>query len=140
MQPFNDSEEIAGIVRAFEECAISPDNFHHREHLAVAFGYCRQFPTEQAADQMRRGLRRFIAHNSLNNLYHETITLFWVKYVAAFCATADAQADSIAMANQILAHCNDSDLIRKYYTPALLNSEIARNSWQEPDLQSLQDV
>jgi hypothetical protein len=132
MQPFANLEEIARIVSGFEDCSCAPGAFHHREHLAVAFWYCQHGTEEDAINRMRQNLQRFSAHHGLAGLYHETITVFWVKWVARFCAGADnGSQDVCARANEMLARSNPKS-IQAYYRPETLAG--ARDYWREPDL------
>ena len=57
-QPFKDDKEISELVSAFEKCAFHPSAFRHHQHLAVALWYVSNFPYEEAAERMKRGIRR----------------------------------------------------------------------------------
>jgi len=81
------------------------------------------------------------SHSSLGHLekYHETITLFWIHFLARERAmAADKRLEQIVKANRQLL---EKDFPLTYYSRQLLFSDRARESWVEPDLKHfLKDV
>ena len=79
-----DSEqEIERVVRGFETCQTSAEEFKHKDHLVVAVWYVHNFGREAALDRMREGLLRFIAHHQVDpKKYSEEITKFWIERIA----------------------------------------------------------
>ena len=76
---------------AFERGAVSPEDFHHRDHLRVALVFVRQSATiEEAAERMAAALRRFTAVAGVPEKYSQTLTVFWVHAVADAMAAAPA--------------------------------------------------
>ena len=45
------------LMRRFEACELSPDKWHHREHLRLAYLYLLRCPPAEALDRMRAGWR-----------------------------------------------------------------------------------
>ena len=87
-------------------------------------------------------MRRCVdSHSSLGHLekYHETITLFWIHFLARERAmAADKSLEQIVKANRQLL---EKDFPLTYYSRQLLFSDHARESWVEPDLKHfLKDV
>src|SRR5882757_1345786 len=79
------SAELEKMVTEFEGCTLKPDDFHHRDHLAVALWYEYKNSDSDPSDRFRTSLLKFVQHNQLAHVYHETITLFWIKVVHHFC-------------------------------------------------------
>ena len=130
--------EIADLVRQFEDCTIAPAEFSHDAHLLVALWYVGREPLPEAAARMRAGLLRFIAHNQVDpQKYHETITLFWLKLVGHFLASAGAGRPRPALAQDLLARFGDSQLLFAHYSRELIASPAARSGWVAPDLRPL---
>ncbi len=75
----NDDE----FVRAFESCELSPDLFHHRDHIRLARIYLDRLGAAAAIERFRAAIIRFAAHNGVSDKYHETITIAWMRLVIA---------------------------------------------------------
>ena len=73
--------EILTLVDRLERCLLGKEEFHHRDHLAVAVVYLYSADIEAAMDRMRTSLKRFAAHHGVTGLYHETLTRFWLQQV-----------------------------------------------------------
>ncbi len=76
---FATNNEVAALVRAFENATIPASEFTHAAHIAVALSYLDTFPPEQALERMRENIRSFAAHHHVTNLYHETLATFWIR-------------------------------------------------------------
>jgi hypothetical protein len=132
--PYADESQVESLVRGFESCTLA--EFKHASHLSVALWYLSRLPEREAFDRMREGLRRFATrHNS--NLYHETITLFWLRFVRDFLARSDDDSPTHELANQLAATRPDVRLIYDYYSQEKLATAEAKTSWIEPDLKPL---
>ncbi|HEX5707842.1 MAG TPA: hypothetical protein VFX96_11135 [Pyrinomonadaceae bacterium] len=134
---FASDEEVLEVVRRFETCEFSPDEFNHREHLCVALVYARRLEEREALERTRAGIHDFLTHHRITpaSVYHETITVFWLRRVRAF-AEADGRASLplAALAEELFAVCGNSRLIYDYYTKARLDTDEAREVLVEPDL------
>ena len=79
----NSEQEIESVVRGFETCQTSADEFKHKDHLVVAVWYVHNLGREAALDRMREGLLRFLAHHQVDpKKYSEEITRFWIERIA----------------------------------------------------------
>jgi hypothetical protein len=133
---YRSDEEVDEVVRRFESCELSPSEFKHREHLIVALCYLLRMSDAEALERMRAGLGRYVrAHNIIPNLYHETLTVFWLKRVRALIAGAGCTKAEIA--NRLAVECGDSRLIFNYYSKELIDSDRAKRACAEPDLKPL---
>jgi hypothetical protein len=134
-EPYRGDEEVEEVVRKFESCEFSPEEFKHQRHLTVALFYLLRSTEAEATEHMRRGLERFLqAHGIRQGVYHETLTIFWMKRVRAFVGHAGAGRGLADIANELLAECGDPRLVFDYYSKELIDSERARAGWVEPDL------
>lgn len=131
-------DEMEAIVRGFESCRLSPQEFTHRGHLTVALCYLRRLTVPLAAERMRAALFRFLDHHHVaREKYNETITLFWLKMLRKLLDESRRKRPFVLVANEVIAQLNDSRLIFDYYSRELLFSEEARSEWVEPDLKPL---
>jgi len=76
---FASDAEVAALVEAFETATIPASEFTHAAHIAVALTYLETLPPDQALERMREKIRGYAAHHGVSNLYHETLTTFWIK-------------------------------------------------------------
>jgi len=117
------------FVRAFESCELSPDLFHHRDHIRLARIYV-ELDGEKATERFRRSLRKFAAHVGHSEKYHETITVAWMRLVVH--AVKDRELEKLE-----LERLMDKKHIEKYYSPELLATDAARMGFVEPDRERL---
>lgn len=124
------------FLRAFENLSFPADQFHHREHVRVAWLYLKSSDATRASERMSAGIRRFANHHGATEKYHHTLTLFWMRLVAvALVETGEGSAFEEFLA----AHpeLSDKNLPSRYYSQQLLEAPAAREGWVEPDLQAL---
>lgn len=73
------------FLMLFESCTWPEKDWHHREHIKLAYIYLTLLPYDAAIQRMRSSLIAYnTAHNvpeSLTRGYHETITLAWMHLV-----------------------------------------------------------
>jgi hypothetical protein len=136
---YRSDEEVEEVLRSFEGCTLSPDEFKHRPHLTVALAYALRHPEAEALALMRQSIRRFIGHHGIPpDVYHETLTVFWVRRVLAFVAgRAGGGGTLCGLANALAKECGDSRLVYEYFSKELIDSAAARGRWVEPDLKPL---
>ena len=127
------------FLRAFENLSFPADQFRHREHLRVAWLYLKSSDATRATERMSAGIRRFADHHGATEKYHHTLTLFWMRLVAAAlvetpegCAFEEFLADHPEL--------RDKNLPAQYYSQDLLRTSAARGGWVEPDLRPLPNL
>ena len=127
------------FLRAFEDLSFPADLFHHREHIRVAWLYLKAFDATRAAEEMSAGIRRFANHHGATQKYHHTLTLAWMRLVAAALVETPP---GYAFEQFINTHpeLKDAKLPDKYYSKELLETAAAREGWVEPDLQPLPEL
>jgi len=134
---FRSDEEVLEVVRRFESCEFAPDDFKHRLHLAVALVYLLDAPYHVALERVRQGLKRFIEHHGLSGVYHETLTVFWMRRVLAFAERADRARGLAELANELSDACADPRIVFDYYSKGRVESDKARAYWLDSDLKPL---
>jgi hypothetical protein len=126
--------EILTLVDRLERCLLGKEEFHHRDHLAVAVVYLYVSDLETAMDRMRASLKRFAAHHGVTGLYHETLTRFWLLQVEQRLDRSVCLRDSV---RSIQGQFNDKNLAFDYYSRERIDSQEGREKWIEPDLKPL---
>ncbi len=124
------------FIAAMEQLQIANSNFHHRDHIRLAWAYLRNYGLPLAEQKISHCIRRFAAHNNAPHKYHHTITLAWMRVVAAAMRLTPAIStfEEFAAAHPFLF---DSRLPWTFYSAASLNSDAARAAWVNPDLHPL---
>lgn len=121
------------VILHFERGEISPELFHHADHVRLAFAYLSEYPTLTALDKFACALRQFATRAGKPEKYNETITyacLFLIRERIASCAAANW--DEFAQRNPDLLVWKDG-ILNRYYQPETLVSEFARNVFVLPD-------
>ncbi len=130
---FRSLDQIEQLVHAFEASSLSPAEFDHRAHMAVAIWYLSRLPAHEAAGRMRDGLQRLLARHGLQG-YNETITLFWMKLLRHYLDIAAPDVAPLDLTNQANAALGSMRYVFSHFSKQLVFSEEARRAWVEPDL------
>jgi hypothetical protein len=69
------------FLRAFFGLTLRNSEFHHRDHLRLAWLAVRRHGGA-AEEFVTKGVQRFAEHHSHGPAYHDTMTRFWVRLVA----------------------------------------------------------
>jgi hypothetical protein len=127
------------FLRAFEDLSFPVDRFHHREHIRVAWLYLKSSDASRAAERMAAGILRFANHHGATQKYHHTLTLAWMRLVAAALVETP---EGFSFERFLAEHpeLGDKNLLAKYYSNELLQTAAAREGWLEPDLQPLPNL
>lgn len=128
------------FLRQFEDCTWPFDQWHHRQHVKVAYLYLRQLPLEEALDRMRDGIKRY---NSVHHVpeapdrgFHETLTQAWMRLVHfTLCEYGPStNADDFFDQHPQLWQMK---VLRLFYSPEHMMSAEAKASFVEPDITGL---
>jgi nitrate reductase beta subunit len=125
------------LVEGFEASTLPLGRFHHREHLRVAIYYLSRDTEAGATSRIRQGLKRLLAHHGIDG-YHETLTVFWMKVLAARLAKTDPRGTLDERIEEVIAWCLAEQPVAQYYSPETLASSEARQVWVPPDLRTLE--
>jgi hypothetical protein len=128
----NDDEFLA----AFEACTL--EEFHHRDHIKVAYLYLRRSSLDEAIAKVRTGLQALALAwgapvDNLEKGFHETITQAWVRLVhlrlneCGVVESADAFCDRQPQLMQ-------KTRLELFYSRERLMTWEAKRTFVEPDL------
>lgn len=121
-------------MEQFENATLSSASFHHADHVRMAFLYLRQYPPLEALRRFSSALIRFAAANGKPNLYHETITWAFLLLIRERIARAgDSQTWAEFSANNPDLLNGNENILKKYYRPETLSSEMAKRVFLFPD-------
>jgi hypothetical protein len=126
-------EQITQLVQAVERCALAPAEFGHHAHMTVAIWYLARLPIDEATAAMRATIQRFAAHHGHNQLYHETITVFWMQLLRHYL-DANPQLSLADVTYRALVEFGSMQPVYRHYSRERVFSEQARREWVAPDL------
>jgi hypothetical protein len=131
---FASDGEVATLVEAFEAATIPPSQFTHVAHIAVALSYLDKLPLDAALTRMRETLFHFTTRNHLVDLYHETLTTFWMRLLDHVVAQNHYQEVPLwRRINLIVARWGTAAPVEAHYSRELIKSKAAREGWVSPD-------
>jgi hypothetical protein len=123
------------FLAAFEAGRIANQDFHHRDHLKVAWIQVHRVGSDRAADTVAGTIREFATRHGHAERYHETMTRFWVRVVGM----GVSRHPTLAFDDLIAAepHLLDKNLPYHHWSRELMGSNEARRDWVEPDLRMM---
>jgi hypothetical protein len=121
----------AEFVAAFENCTLRSEWFHHPDHIRLAWLYLRDCGYGVAERRFREGLIRLAGHFGVARKFHLTITLAWLRAVAARVTIGDATPFELWMENH--SELLDRRFLLNHYSEHRLATSEARTGWLEPD-------
>lgn len=133
------SDEDQRYLDLFTTCEIDPAEFHHKQHLRIAYVLIIKHGVAGAIDRVRDGILRLLDHIGVDNSkYHETITCAWVMAVNHFMhisRSADC-FESFIERNPALLNVA---MMNSHYSGNRLKDEEARCRFIPPDLEPIPD-
>jgi len=123
------------LLQQFEDLSLSPEQFTHSEHLRLAWIICGLHRLENAIDRFVGGLKRFAGNAGMPDLYHETVTLFYLYeiYARRQLLPADHNWAMFRSSNPDL-FTSHREFIQKSYPEELLQTQTAKRHFIPPRL------
>ncbi len=122
------------LLERFVDTTLPADQFHHRQHVHVAWLFVRQHGMPAALAEFSDAIKRFAAAKGAHGLYHETITWAFLLLIADRQARTPVETfEAFEIANPDLLTWKPS-ILSRYYSKELLASELAKRTFLMPDL------
>lgn len=142
MIPSNEAE-LDEFLRGFEEGTYPAKQWTHAAHLAMAGGYLTRMSADEALQFLRERIAAYnVAQGGMNtdsSGYHESLTVFWIKLVAAHLAGLDPAMSRVDKVRSVVeTFAPRRDIFREYWSFDVVKSVEARRSWVPPDLRALE--
>ena len=131
---YRSSDQITQLVRDFEAGTLAPDQFNHHAHMTVALWYLSQMPFAKAMATMRTNIQHFAARHHQSQLYHETITGFWMRLLRHILDSADPSEPFADVVYRVITTFGTMDVFFRHYSKERAFSPEARQRWVNPDL------
>lgn len=116
-------------LERFESGDFDPAQFHHRDHVRVAFEMLARYTFADAAARLSNGLRAMAARAGRPEAYHETVTIAFLSLIAERMELPAGSFDSFAERNPELF---DKGALIGIYAKERLDSAIARRTFVLP--------
>ncbi|MGE0327377.1 MAG: hypothetical protein AB7K71_39615 [Polyangiaceae bacterium] len=114
------------LVLAFESASLAASEFHHRQHLYVAWCYLGEMSAEDALARYVGGLKLLTQKLGVPEKFHATITWAYVALLDdAMQRSPGVSFDELLERNPGLLDHKSGDL-RRYYSQAELDAPEAR--------------
>jgi hypothetical protein len=121
------------FLLAFFNAELANSEFHHSDHLRVAWLSVRRHGLMEAETRVTEGIRRFAAVHGHAARYHDTMTRFWVRLVGHAVSNRPEidDFDTFLSAYPMLL---DPGLPFRHWRREAMFTPEARAAWREPDL------
>lgn len=117
----------------FTSTALPADQFHHEQHVRVAWLFIRRHGMPGALSEFTTAIKRFAAAKGAHGLYHETITWAFLLIIAERQARGpQGNWPAFAAVNPDLLTWKPS-ILGRYYSKEFLMSDQARRGFVMPD-------
>jgi hypothetical protein len=122
------------FLSLFEALLFPVAEFHHRDHVRLAWIYLDRYPPLEGLQRFTDSLKAFVAHHGATDKYHETLTWsFFLLIHERMRRPARAQTwEQFERTNPDLFDWERNVLLR-YYREETLNSDLARSIFVLPD-------
>ncbi|MEO6329225.1 MAG: hypothetical protein ABIO55_09845 [Ginsengibacter sp.] len=134
-------EELKYIVDGFFNRTLDKSLWTHDAHIITAIWHLMKFDKEDALCRLRSGIISYNlatgVENTVENGYHETMTIFWWKVINQFLAQRSGYSyrdNCIDFLNSYLAEKN---FPLRFYSEQNLFSAMARSRFVNPDVQEI---
>ena len=121
--------DLPPLLSAFCGGRIDNAQFHHAEHVEVAFEMLERHTFVDAAAAFARGLRAIAEKAGKPQLYNETVTVAFLSMIAEAKLRATSFPELVRQAPELMS----KEVIRTWYSPERLGAEAARRVFLLPD-------
>ena len=110
-----------------------PGEFHHADHVRLAYAYLSEYPVLQALEKFAKSLKCYASARGKSELYNETITLAYFFLIRERMARGTEKTwEQFAARNADLLVW-EGGILARYYQPETLQSDLARSVFVLPD-------
>jgi hypothetical protein len=125
------------FLEQFETASLPLEEWHHKQHIKVAYLYLRRFPFDAAMARMRAGVKAFNAAKqipeAIDRGYHETMTQAWMHLVYFTLCEYGPAADAETFYEES-PQLQQKKILRFFYTKERFTSPEAKAGFVQPDI------
>jgi N-formylglutamate deformylase len=129
------SREDKLFIDKFEAAILSEEQFHHKEHIKIAWLYLQLYPVSEVLQRLSNGIKQLAQAFDRPGLYHETITWLYVFIINERMKKMGQSYEwwRFMENNEDIFVWGDKSLIKKYYKEETLQSAAAKEWFHLPD-------
>ncbi len=128
----------AQLLEQFEARQISAPDFHHKDHILVAFEMLKKYDFVDACNRYACTIRAMAESVGVPEKYNATITIAFMSLIAERKSLFDRDdLDGFIASNPDLL---DKSVLKTWYTQERLTSAMARGQFLLPDRVTKQAV
>jgi hypothetical protein len=120
------------LIHCFETDTL-PGEFHHEDHVHLAFAYLCEYAPLEALQRFCLALKKYAAARGKTQLYHETITHAYFFLIRERMARACSQSWQQFSDNNPDLLVRRNGILARYYSESTLRSNLARSVFLFPD-------
>lgn len=134
---FANPSDIERLVTRFRERTLPKEEWTHEAHLVTAIWFHVNHTPDEAIAYLRSGIITYNdslgGKNTPTDGYHETMTLFWCRVIAAF-VDANRNRSLVELCSAFLKSVQATkEYPLTFYSREHLFSVKARATWVDPD-------
>ena len=122
------------LLEAFTNATLPADQFHHEQHVQVAWLFVRRHGMPAALGEFSDAIKRFADAKGATGLYHETITWAFLLLIAERQARTSADTWEVFASDNADLLTWQPSILNRYYSKELLASDLARRTFVMPDV------
>ena len=120
------------LIHCFETDTL-PGEFHHADHVRLAFAYLCEYAPLEALQRFCLALKKYAAARGKTQLYHETITHAYFFLIRERMARGGSQSWEEFSGNNPDLLVWRNGILARYYREGTLQSDLARSVFLFPD-------
>jgi|APSaa5957512535_1039671.scaffolds.fasta_scaffold95670_3 hypothetical protein len=123
--------DSSNLLTQFETLKISASDFHHNDHIEVAYEMLNKYEFVDATSRYASGIRAMAEKVGVPEKYNTTITLAFMSLVAE----RKSQPNHTDLKSFLVANVDllDKDVLKHWYSSERLTSSAARSQFLLPD-------
>lgn len=133
--------EINFFLAAFEAGTLPKEHWSHASHIFAAACYVHSMSEAATIAHMRDRIQAYNlaagGRNTPTSSYHETITVFWIKFIGRALKDWEPISRADFAARSVAAFSPHRAIFVDHYDFDILASPEARATWIEPNLRPL---
>ena len=118
----------------FKNTTLDSQLFNHEAHLRLAWIYIKNYGIDKAIYNLATQLINYISFLGAKDKYNETVTIASIKVVYHFILKSKSDNFKDFIKEFPRLNYNFKDVLVQHYNIDIINSEIAKSSFLEPDV------
>ncbi len=132
--PSHRSSTDSELISSLEDVSLKETQFTHEAHIRLAWIHLKNNGLNTAIDLVTKQIRAYVRHLGAQDKYHHTLTIAAVKTVHHFIKISPFEPFEKFIEHNPRLLSDFKTLVHTHYSEQLIQSELSRSSFCEPDL------